>query len=44
MGPTHPAPYFHPGAIAAPAAAPTAPADSTKKAPTDTTKKAEDNQ
>jgi mono/diheme cytochrome c family protein len=48
MGPTHPAPYFHPGAIAAQNAAPTAvppaAADTAKKTATDTTKKAEDNQ
>ena len=48
MGPTHPAPYFHVGALSAPTGMPTSqpavPADTAKKAATDTTKKAEDNQ
>lgn len=43
MGPTHPSPYYHPGAMAAPAAAEPA-ADTAKKAAAEPTKKAEDNQ
>jgi hypothetical protein len=51
MGPTHPPPYYHPGAInapmtSAPAAMPAMPmaGDTAKKTAPDTTKKAEDNQ
>ena len=44
MGPTHPSPFYRPGAMTASAPASMTPADTAHRAATDTTKKAEDNQ